>query len=618
MPKKKNIIVKMELQTVKLFAVVLQKLKPPPPLTISQWADKYRVLSSESSAEPGRWHTDKAPYQRAIMDAIGDPHVREVVVMSAAQIGKTDAFILNVLAYYMDYAPAPIMCMQPTLDMGQTLSKDRISPMLRDTPRLKGLVDVKSRFAGNTVMKKNFIGGHITIVGANSPSSLASRPIKVLLADEIDRYPKSAGTEGDPLNLAKKRQTTFWDCKTVMVSTPTIKGDSRIEDAFNLSTQEEWNIPCPECGAYQPLVWENVKFDPDNLEKGIDYVCCECGCVANEYRWKAQEIKGKYVAANPGAATRGFHLNTLASTFVGWDEVVRKFLEAKEALDHGNPEEMKVWVNTELGQTWEERGIQLEDTELYNRREIYPAEVPDDVLFLTAGVDVQDDRFEVEVVGWGEGAECWGIRYQKIFGDMLSDQVWQDLDDFLLRSWRKADGTEYTLLATCIDSGGHHTDEVYRFAKDRLNRRIFAIKGMGGAGVPYIRNPSKNNRVKTNLFIIGVDAGKTSIYQRLEVKTPGPNYCHFPSNPEAGYDESYFKGLTAEKKVVRFVKGHLKEYWEIKDKEHKRNEPLDLRNYALAALSITRPVLKKQAPDVTTPAPAANRGRGRRQISGGI
>lgn len=618
MPKKKNIIVKMEPQTVKLFAVVLQKLKPPPPLTISQWADKYRVLSSESSAEPGRWHTDKAPYQRAIMDAIGDPHVREVVVMSAAQIGKTDAFILNVLAYYMDYAPAPIMCMQPTLDMGQTLSKDRISPMLRDTPRLKGLVDVKSRFAGNTVMKKNFIGGHITIVGANSPSSLASRPIKVLLADEIDRYPKSAGTEGDPLNLAKKRQTTFWDCKTVMVSTPTIKGDSRIEDAFNLSTQEEWNIPCPECGAYQPLVWENVKFDPDNLEKGIDYVCCECGCVANEYRWKAQEIKGKYVAANPGAATRGFHLNTLASTFVGWDEVVRKFLEAKEALDHGNPEEMKVWVNTELGQTWEERGIQLEDTELYNRREIYPAEVPDDVLFLTAGVDVQDDRFEVEVVGWGEGAECWGIRYQKIFGDMLSDQVWQDLDDFLLRSWRKADGTEYTLLATCIDSGGHHTDEVYRFAKDRLNRRIFAIKGMGGAGVPYIRNPSKNNRVKTNLFIIGVDAGKTSIYQRLEVKTTGPNYCHFPSNPEAGYDENYFKGLTAEKKVVRFVKGHLKEYWEIKDKEHKRNEPLDLRNYALAALSITRPVLKKQAPDVTTPAPAANRGRGRRQISGGI
>lgn len=429
---KKKRIVKLEPQTVELFAEVLSKLRPPPPLTVSQWADRYRVLSAESSAEPGRWHTEKAPYQRAIMDAIGDPHVRSVVVMSAAQIGKTDAFILNPLGYYMDYAPCPVMCMQPTLDMGQTLSKDRIAPMIRDTPRLTGLVDTKSRYAGNTVMKKNFPGGHITIVGANSPSSLASRPIKVLLADEIDRYPKSAGTEGDPLDLAKKRQTTFWDYKTVMVSTPTIKGDSRIEDAYLLSTQEEWNVPCPECGA-----------------------------------------------------------------------------------------------------------------------------------------------------------------------------------------WHKADGTAYPLLATCIDSGGHHTDEVYRFAKERLNRRIFAIKGMGGAGVPFIRNPSKNNRVRADLFILGVDAGKTTIYQRLEVKTPGPNYCHFPSNEEAGYTEEYFKGLTAEKKVVRFVKGHLKEYWEIKDKEHKRNEPLDLRNYATAALAISRPVLKKPDAD-GTPAQPVKKSRGRRQLSGGI
>lgn len=229
---KKKRIVKLEPQTVELFAEVLSKLRPPPPLTVSQWADRYRVLSAESSAEPGRWHTEKAPYQRAIMDAIGDPHVRSVVVMSAAQIGKTDAFILNPLGYYMDYAPCPVMCMQPTLDMGQTLSKDRIAPMIRDTPRLTGLVDTKSRYAGNTVMKKNFPGGHITIVGANSPSSLASRPIKVLLADEIDRYPKSAGTEGDPLDLAKKRQTTFWDYKTVMVSTPTIKGDAKVGDVI--------------------------------------------------------------------------------------------------------------------------------------------------------------------------------------------------------------------------------------------------------------------------------------------------------------------------------------------------------------------------------------------------
>ena len=350
---KKKRIVKLEPQTVELFAEVWSKLRPPPPLTVSQWADKYRVLSAESSAEPGRWHTEKAPYQRAIMDAIGDPHVRSVVVMSAAQIGKTDAFILNPLGYYMDYAPCPVMCMQPTLDMGQTLSKDRIAPMIRDTPRLTGLVDTKSRYAGNTVMKKNFPGGHITIVGANSPSSLASRPIKVLLADEIDRYPKSAGTEGDPLDLAKKRQTTFWDYKTVMVSTPTIKGDSRIEDAYLLSTQEEWNVPCPECGAYQPFLWENVKFDPDDLDKGVSYVCRECGCIANEYRWKEQGIHGKYVAANPGAEARGFHLNTLASTFVGWKEVVQKFIEAKIAIDHGTDESLgEHRAGRNVGRAW--------------------------------------------------------------------------------------------------------------------------------------------------------------------------------------------------------------------------------------------------------------------------
>lgn len=216
---KKKRIVKLEPQTVELFAEILSKLRPPPPLTVSQWADRYRVLSAESSAEPGRWHTEKAPYQRAIMDAIGDPHVRSVVVMSAAQIGKTDAFILNPLGYYMDYAPCPVMCMQPTLDMGQTLSKDRIAPMIRDTPRLTGLVDTKSRYAGNTVMKKNFPGGHITIVGANSPSSLASRPIKVLLADEIDRYPKSAGTEGGRLqNLEHSWQTALFRRAAILAS----------------------------------------------------------------------------------------------------------------------------------------------------------------------------------------------------------------------------------------------------------------------------------------------------------------------------------------------------------------------------------------------------------------
>lgn len=596
-----------------MLARCVATLKPPPELTLSQWADRYRMLSAESSAEPGRWHTDKAPYQREIMDAIGDAHIRRVVIMCAAQLGKTE-LLLNILGYFMAYAPAPILVMQPTLDMGQTFSKDRLAPMIRDTPVLRGLVDVKSRYAGNTILKKNFPGGHITIVGANSATGLASRPIKVLLADEVDRYPGSAGTEGDPLSLAQKRQTTFWDKKTVMVSTPVIKGHSRIETEYNQSTREEWNVPCPECGHYQPFVWANLIFDPDDLQKEIVYKCERCGCVANEYRWKQQSQQGRFVAENPGAETRGFHLNTLASTFCGWKEIVQKFIVAKEQLDQGNPEGMKVWVNTELGETWEERGEQVEDTELYNRREIYDAVVPEEVLVLTAGVDVQDDRFEVEIVGWGVGKESWGIRYQKIYGDMLKEQVWEDLDAFLQTVWCKKDGTALRIISCCIDSGGHHTDQVYRFTKERYERGVWAIKGKGGAEVPYIRNPTTNNRVKTPLFIIGVDAGKVLLYQRLRHNTKGPNYCHFPANEEAGYDETYFKGLTSEKMVVRFRKGRSVTVWELKDSKYKRNEPLDLRNYATAALEIANPVLAKPEPGMAQ----RPRRAGRRRITGGI
>lgn len=596
-----------------MLARCVATLKPPPELTLSQWADRYRMLSAESSSEPGRWHTDKAPYQREIMDAIGDAHIRRVVIMCAAQLGKTE-LLLNILGYFMAYAPAPILVMQPTLDMGQTFSKDRLAPMIRDTPVLRGLVDVKSRYAGNTILKKNFPGGHITIVGANSATGLASRPIKVLLADEVDRYPGSAGTEGDPLSLAQKRQTTFWDKKTVMVSTPVIKGHSRIETEYNQSTREEWNVPCPECGHYQPFVWANLIFDPDDLQKEIVYKCERCGCVANEYRWKQQSQQGRFVAENPGAETRGFHLNTLASTFCGWKEIVQKFIVAKEQLDQGNPEGMKVWVNTELGETWEERGEQVEDTELFNRREIYDAVVPEEVLVLTAGVDVQDDRFEVEIVGWGVGKESWGIRYQKIYGDMLKEQVWEDLDAFLQTVWCKKDGTALRIISCCIDSGGHHTDQVYRFTKERYERGVWAIKGKGGAEVPYIRNPTTNNRVKTPLFIIGVDAGKVLLYQRLRHNTKGPNYCHFPANEEAGYDETYFKGLTSEKMVVRFRKGRSVTVWELKDSKYKRNEPLDLRNYATAALEIANPVLAKPEPGMAQ----RPRRAGRRRITGGI
>lgn len=600
--------------TIEMFSRCVSLLKPPPRLTLSQWADMYRMLSPENSAEPGRWHTEKAPYQREIMDAIGDQHTRKVVIKSAAQIGKT-AMLMNMLGYYMHYYPSPVLVMQPTLDMAQTFSKDFLAPMLRDTPVLSNLVDSKSRYSGNTILKKNFPGGHVTIVGANSPASLASRPIKVLLADEVDRYPASAGTEGDPLLLGQKRQTTFWDKKTVIVSTPTLKASSRITTEFEASSKEEWNVPCPCCGHYQPLVWERLVFDSEDTTKPIMYKCERCGELSGEYDWKKAAQRGHFVAENDNVEVRGFHLNTLASNFCSWKEVVDKFLVANELSKQGDHEKLKTWVNTDLGEAWEEPGTTIDDTSLVNRREIYEAEVPDEVIILTAGVDVQDDRFEVEVVGWGVGKESWGIRYQKIYGDLMSERVWNDLDQFLLQTFQKLDGSKMPITSVCIDSGGHHTNEVYKFTKERWERRVWAIKGKGGQDVPYIRDPSKNNRAKTPLFIIGVDAGKSLIYQRLKHETKGPNYCHFPLNEEAGYTEEYFKGLTAEQMVVRFRKGRPTIMWEIKDPKQKRNEPLDLRNYATAALEITNPTLKKSDENTATVQP---RRQGRRQLSGGI
>lgn len=277
-------MIHLEPQTAQMFSRALGALKPPPNLTLSQWADNYRRLSAEASAAQGRWNTDNAPFQREIMDAIGDVHIRKVVAMMCAQSGKTDGLILNTIGYYMSYYPAPIMIVQPTVNLGESFSKDRLATMIRDTPVLRGLVDNKSRYSGNTIMKKNFAGGQLTIVGANAPTDLRGRPIKVLLADEVDAYKASAGKEGDPVMLAEQRQTTYWDYKTVLVSTPTDKNNSRILDEFNASTQEEWTVPCPNCGFYQPFVWDNMVFDKEKWpEGGVQYRCAECGCLDNEY-----------------------------------------------------------------------------------------------------------------------------------------------------------------------------------------------------------------------------------------------------------------------------------------------------------------------------------------------
>lgn len=605
----------MKKSTADLFERIFSVLAPPPDMTISQWADEYRRLSSESSAEPGRWRTSKAPYQREIMDAVCDMHVQKIIIMSASQIGKTDALILNPIGYYMHYDPSPIMVMHPTIQMAESFSKDRLSPMLRDTPVLRDKVNDKSRNSGNTILQKTFPGGHVTMVGANSPSSLASRPIRILLADEIDRYPGTAGKEGDPLMLAGKRLATFWNKKEVCVSTPTTKETSRIAVEFEHSTQEEWNVPCPVCGAFTPLAWANIVFDKEDLDN-IGYACPTCGAVSGETEWKEQSKKGKFIAKHPNRKVRGFHLNALASLFVEWREIVEKFLVANEEKKKGNIELLKAWTNTEMGEVWEQEGEQLETEDLFRRREKYNCEVPEEVIVLTAGVDVQDDRFEAEVVGWGVEKESWGIRYQVIYGDLKLKKVWEDLDAFLSQTFITVDGRHLKIACTCIDSGGHFTNQVYQFCKDRTFRLVFAIKGKGGADVPYFNRPTKSNSVKTPLFTIGVDTGKALLYQSLAVKEEGANYCHFPKEKDRGYTQEYFRGLTSEKMVMTYKKGKAQYAWILKDEKYKRNEPLDIRNYATAALEILNPVLKRQE-QKEPPAPPRKRGR-RSRTNGGI
>ncbi|WP_110933822.1 phage terminase large subunit family protein [Paenibacillus bouchesdurhonensis] len=594
---------KPDQKTISLFRRIARVVAPPPKLTVSEWADQFRRLSSEASAEPGQWRTDRAPYQREIMDALNDEEVETIVVMSSAQVGKTE-IILNAIGYYVHQDPSPMMLVQPTLELAQAFSKDRLSPMARDTPELKKrMAGAKSRDSGNTMLHKTFPGGHITMAGANSPASLASRPIRIVLLDEVDRYPISAGTEGDPVTLVSKRATTFHNRKRLLVSTPTTKGASRIESAYEDSSMEQWSLPCPSCGDHQPLVWAQIRFEDASM------ACKYCGAIHSEIEWKNGH--GKWIARKDNSKVRGFHLNELASPWKRWETIIEEFLEARR----NGTETLKAWVNTSLGEPWEEKGERLDEDILYNRREMYHADVPEGVKVLTAAVDTQDDRFEVEIQGWGAGHENWHIQYHVIYGDLKQQQVWMDLDEYLKRTWEDVEGRKFPIALTCMDSGGHFTNEVYRFCKERAARRIFAIKGEGtgdGTRLPLIIGTSTNNRYKATVVRLGVDEGKSKVMSAL--KTPLVDkdgnrmrgYCHFPlSTPERnrGYERQYFEGLTAEALHTRVKMGVPYQVWV---KVRARNEPLDLAVYNRAAIEILQPDLDNMQPFCTGVIPNAS------------
>ena len=549
---------------------------PPPNLKISDWADRYRRLSPESSAESGQWKTDRAPYQREIMDSFNDSEIQRIVWMKSSQVGATEV-LLNVIGYYIDQDPAPMLCMQPTLAMAQAFSKDRLATMIRDSEKIRDCVnDPRSRDSGNTVLSKKFAGGNLSMVGSNSAAGLASRSIRLLLADECDRYEASAGAEGDPISLATKRTTTFWNRKIYLCSTPTIKGLSRIETAFEESDKRYYYVPCPECKEMQVLKWKNIVWD-ENKPETAHYACGECGSVINESKKQWMLKHGEWRATAAKTNTAGFHISELYSVWSTWAEMAINFLEAKK-----NPEMLKTWVNTSLGESWEEQGETVDYETLLERRLNYDStNIPEDVLVLTAAVDCQKDRLEMQLVGWGKDYEAWVCDYKVFWGDPNAANVWNELDEYLKKRFKTESNRLIPISCCTIDSGGHHTNAVYAFTKPRQARRIFAIKGLSVAGKPIVNRPSFVGRNKAVLYGVGTDTAKEAIFSRL-ASDPAKTTLHFCHD----LDEEYFKQLTAEKRVTKFVRGRKSLIWK---QVRSRNEALDTLVYNFAAIYILNP-----------------------------
>ena len=558
-----------------LLERVRKSWSPPPELTVSDWADRYRRLSSEASAEPGAWRTDRAPYQRGIMDAISDPLIREVWVMKSAQVGWTE-LLNNVVGYHVHQDPAPMLLVQPTLEMAEAWSKDRLAPMIRDSAVLaERIADPRSRDSGNTLLHKKFAGGQLTVAGANSPASLASRPIRIVLFDEVDRYPASAGTEGDPISLGKKRTQTFWNRKVLAGSTPTIKGSSRIEVGFESGDQRFYEVPCSHCGTFQRLVWSQVRW-PDGQPELAAYVCVSCGDELGEADKLKMLQAGQWVASRPGRGIASFHISELYSPWSSWAEMAVAFVAAKRL-----PETLQTWVNTSLGETYEERGEEVKAQGLAARREQYTAQrIPPGVVLLTAGVDVQDDRLELSVWGWGTDEEAWLVEHRVLPGNPGSESLWADLDAALAAPRSSEDGRRMLIEAAAVDSGGHFTQQVYAYAARRKARRIWAIQGAGGFGrLIWPKRAGRAGRTAAQVWIVGVDTAKDVLFGRLRrVAEPGAGYLHFP----ASVDEQYFEQLTAETLIYRVVQGRRVRSYRPKA-SGARTEALDCMVYAYAA-----------------------------------
>ena len=555
---------------------VQSQLKPPSELKISEWADEYRYLSPESSAISGKYRTDYAPYQKEIMDVFNDPNIERIVWMKSAQVGATE-ILNNVIGYYIHMSPCPILVMQPSLQMAQAYSKEKLANMLRDTPVLRARInEPKSKDSSNTVLSKKFDGGTtLNMVGSNSAASLASRSVRILCVDEVDRMEANVGSEGDPVLLASKRTQTFFNRKIYLCSTPTVKGLSRIETAFEESDQRYYYVPCPECNLKQTLKWSNVVWEENRPETAI--YTCDNGCVINESKKHWMLKNGEWKATHKTKKTAGFHINELYSVFSTWGAMAENFLEAKK-----QPEMLKTFINTSLAETWQpEPEEAIEPEGLMAKRESYDLDtIPDEALVLTCGVDIQKNRIECQVVAYSHNFEMWVVDYKIIYGSTGQIAVWNDLDKYLQSKFKTHSGRNMTIACTTIDSG-FQTQMVYAFTKNKRGRRIFAIKGQSQSGKTVVGKPTKVGKENNILYPVGSDTAKEVIYSRLASEY-GYSTLHFPHT----VDEEYFRQLTAEQRFVKFVKGRKTLYWK---QIRERNEALDTICYSLAAVYILNP-----------------------------
>ncbi|MDR3259538.1 MAG: phage terminase large subunit family protein, partial [Fusobacteriaceae bacterium] len=561
-------------KSMELVKRCLSVLRPPTDISVLEWADTYKILTSATSNEPGKWETSRRPYAVEPHLRITDKQVRQMVLMWASQTSKSE-IINSIIGRYIMFDPVPMLLVQPTDHLAEDYSKERIDPLIQST-------ELKNYIRIDNIKHKTFKGGFLAFIGTQKPYKMASRPICICLADEIDRYIENSGGEGDPLSLIRKRQTTFGDkSKLVASGTPTTHGHSNIEKEYNKSSQGEWYLACPKCGHMQTLKFTNIKWDdklPDEEKHlNIFMICEKCGEKSAEKAWKKNnQESGRWIHKRPDIVDNiGYHLNALAlpSYVRTWNDIVKEFLTAKR-----NPNELVTFVNTVLAETWKEDNNNVDYEKLYRNREKYVAEVPDEVLIITAGVDIQDDWLAIKVTGWGINGS-YAIEYRQIQGNFNEPQIWKLLDTYWTREFKYASEESLYIFAACVDTGGNHTQLVYNYISTRQSRRILAIKGQSGKSTPINNGHNTTKDGKAELFSLGVDALKDNIYNRLKIQPGEKGYCHFPKNIGRGFDIDYFMGLTAEQKNFE----NNKVVWK---KIRTRNEPLDCEGYSTAPIYI--------------------------------